>query len=39
MIAIKDSASKKELHIVNDRAQGGGSLRDGEVELMVTKSF
>lgn len=35
MITIKDSASTKELHVVNDRAQGGSSLRDGEVEIMV----
>lgn len=36
-ISIKDTVSKaKRLSVLNDRAQGGSSLNDGEIELMVT---
>ena len=27
------------MSIVTDRAQGGGSIQDGQVEIMVSKSF
>ncbi|XP_063225355.1 lysosomal alpha-mannosidase-like [Bacillus rossius redtenbacheri] len=34
-IAIRDEARGLELIVLNDRSQGGSSLRDGQVELMV----
>lgn len=34
-IVIKDQEKKLEFAVLTDRAQGGSSLRDGEVELMV----
>lgn len=34
-IAIKDEEKQLKLSVLNDRAQGGSSLQDGEVELMV----
>lgn len=34
-IAIKDEEKQLKLNILNDRAQGGSSLEDGAVELMV----
>lgn len=36
-IAIEDSKSR--LAILNDRAQGGSSLRDGSIELMVSEKM
>lgn len=35
-IAIRDTEENVELALLNDRAQGGSSLKDGEVELMVS---
>lgn len=35
MLYIKDVNSKRELAFLTDRAQGGSSLKDGQVELMV----
>ncbi|XP_077290663.1 lysosomal alpha-mannosidase-like [Arctopsyche grandis] len=35
MMSIKDNASKRELYLITDRAQGGSSLKDGQLELMV----
>lgn len=34
-IAIKDEAKKLKLNVLVDRAQGGSSLHDGTIELMV----
>ncbi|PSN50451.1 Lysosomal alpha-mannosidase [Blattella germanica] len=34
-ISIKDQSEKIEFAILTDRAQGGSSLNDGEIELMV----
>ncbi|KAL6449015.1 hypothetical protein ACFW04_000614 [Cataglyphis niger] len=34
-IAIKDEEKQLKLSVLNDRAQGGSSLQDGEVELML----
>lgn len=34
-IVIKDQEKNLEFAVLTDRAQGGSSLRDGEVELMV----
>lgn len=35
-ILQRDASQKVELAVVTDRAQGGSSLKDGELELMVT---
>lgn len=35
MISIKDDKSDRELFVLNDRAQGGGSINDGQAEIMV----
>ncbi|XP_077291379.1 lysosomal alpha-mannosidase-like isoform X2 [Arctopsyche grandis] len=35
MISIKDESSKKSLFVLTDRSQGGSSLKDGQIELMV----
>lgn len=35
-IAIEDQDKKLRLSALNDRAQGGSSLKDGEIELMVS---
>lgn len=35
-ILIRDSVDDLELAVLTDRAQGGSSLKDGEVELMVS---
>jgi len=35
MIAVRDDAAKQELAVLTDATQGGSSLRDGEIELMV----
>nr|XP_008200004.1 PREDICTED: lysosomal alpha-mannosidase [Tribolium castaneum] len=37
-IAIRDDDQKIELAIITDRSQGGSSLNDGEVELMVHRA-
>ncbi|XP_058798646.1 lysosomal alpha-mannosidase-like isoform X2 [Phymastichus coffea] len=34
-ISIEEERSQRRLSVLNDRAQGGSSLRDGELELMV----
>lgn len=34
-IAIKDEEKQLKLSVLNDRAQGGSSLQDGAIELMV----
>lgn len=34
-ITVEDKAQKVRLSVLNDRAQGGSSLNDGQVELMV----
>lgn len=34
-IAIKDEEKQLKLNVLTDRAQGGSSLNDGAVELMV----
>lgn len=34
-IAIKDEEKQFKLSVLNDRAQGGSSLQDGAIELMV----
>lgn len=34
-LVIRDESDDVELAVLTDRAQGGSSLRDGEVELMV----
>ncbi|XP_044269402.1 lysosomal alpha-mannosidase-like isoform X2 [Tribolium madens] len=34
-IVIKDETQKLEVAVLNDRAQGGSSLKDGEIELMI----
>ena len=34
-ILISDPESKHTLVVLNDRSQGGSSLKDGEIELMV----
>lgn len=36
-IVIRDENEDVELAVLTDRAQGGSSLRDGELELMVYK--
>lgn len=35
MIMISDTTSKKRVTVLNDRAQGGTSLNEGQVELMI----
>merc|ERR1719171_1957636 len=35
MIAIEDAKAKSQLAVLTDVTQGGTSLRDGEIELMV----
>jgi lysosomal alpha-mannosidase len=35
IIGIKDGSSKKEMYVLTDRVQGGSSLNDGQIELMV----
>ena len=35
-ILLKDIKKDLEMAIMTDRAQGGSSLNDGEIELMVT---
>lgn len=37
-IVIKDTEKNIQLAVLNDRAQGGSSLEDGVIELMVRKS-
>lgn len=37
-ISIKDEEKQLKLSVLNDRAQGGSSLQDGAVELMVNLS-
>lgn len=37
-IVIKDEEQKIALALLNDRAQGGSSIKDGEVEIMVSKA-
>jgi lysosomal alpha-mannosidase len=37
-IVLKDEEQGLELAILNDRAQGGASLEDGQVEIMVVGS-
>lgn len=37
-IVIKDESSGLKMAVLNDRAQGGSSLHDGEIELMVNRS-
>jgi lysosomal alpha-mannosidase len=34
-ILIRDTIRQQELAVLNDRSQGGSSLNDGQVELMV----
>lgn len=34
-ILIRDTIKQQELAVLNDRSQGGSSLNDGQVELMV----
>jgi lysosomal alpha-mannosidase len=34
-ILIRDTTRQQELAVLNDRPQGGSSLNDGQVELMV----
>jgi lysosomal alpha-mannosidase len=34
-ILIRDSVKQQEVAVLNDRSQGGSSLNDGQVELMV----
>lgn len=34
-ILIRDISNNKEFSVLNDRAQGGGSLNEGQVEIMV----
>lgn len=34
-IAIKDKEKQLKLNVLTDRAQGGSSLQDGVIELMV----
>lgn len=36
-IAIKDENTGLEVAVLTDRAEGGSSLKDGELELMVSK--
>lgn len=36
-ITLKDEVSNLQVSILNDRAQGGASLKDGDIELMVKK--
>lgn len=36
-IYIEDASQGQQVSILTDRSQGGTSLRDGEVELMVSK--
>jgi hypothetical protein len=33
---IKDETKDLQLTVVTDRAQGGGSIRDGQIEIMVS---
>lgn len=35
MLSIRDGTSKRELAFLTDRAQGGSSLKSGQLELMV----
>ena len=34
-ILIRDTTRQQEVAVLNDRSQGGSSLNDGQVELMV----
>ena len=34
-IAIRDASAAKELAVLIDRPQGGSSINDGQIELMV----
>ena len=34
-LAMEDKESGKRVTVVNDRSQGGGSIRDGSLELML----
>lgn len=36
-ILVRDEAADVEIAVLTDRAQGGSSLRDGDMELMVNK--
>lgn len=38
-IVLRDEKEDIELAVLTDRAQGGSSLKDGEVELMVSQSL
>lgn len=35
-IIIKDEKEDLQMSIVTDRAEGGGSIRDGQIEIMVS---
>lgn len=37
-ISIRDEEAGIEVAVLNDRAQGGSSLKDGEIELMIHRS-
>lgn len=34
-ITIKDETTNEQMSVLNDRAQGGSSIEDGQIELMV----
>jgi len=36
-IAIRDTKAKTQMTIMNDRAQGGSSLKEGRIELMQNR--
>ena len=38
-IIIKDEKEGLQLSVVTDRAQGGGSIRDGQIEIMVSSEL
>ena len=38
-IVMRDSESDLEVALLNDRAQGGSSVKDGQIELMVSRSL
>ena len=38
-VFITDSKSGYRMNIITDRAQGGGSIEDGELELMIHRRF
>lgn len=38
-ILIRDANDDMELAVLTDRAQGGTSLKDGEIELMVSREL